>query len=84
MAMEASNALQQHVNRTQIGDEQISVDVQRLLERLCANNDDPSLRSSPTTDHRLDLMVQQPTVFASEATVMKRGSSSQPEEEREV
>ena len=39
MSMQTANPLQQHIDRAQIGDQQVGVDVQRLFQRLRAHND---------------------------------------------
>ena len=39
VAMQSANPLEQHVHGTQVGNEQVGIDVQTLLQRLCANDD---------------------------------------------
>ena len=57
MAVQPPDALQQQIHRAQIGQQQVKIDVKRLLEYLCAHDDQPiALRRSRVLAHPLEQM----------------------------
>ena len=72
MAMQSPDALQQHVSGAKVGDEQVGVDVQRLLQRLRAHHHQPAGGPSPPQSP-LNLLIQQLAVNSRETSVVQRG-----------
>ena len=70
MPVEASDALQQNVHGAKVGDEQVGVDVQGLLQRLGADHHPAAVIPFPS-DLFLNGGVQQPPVLCGEPAVVQ-------------
>ena len=70
MAVQAAQALEQHIHGTQVGDEQVGIDVQALLQCLRANNDAPLSVAPRFAELRFDRLVEQGTVLATVPAVV--------------
>src|SRR5438132_11349339 len=57
MAMQPTQSLQQYVRGTNVGDEEIGIDVEALFERLRAD-DDEAAGTSRTSHLRRDLCIE--------------------------
>ena len=67
--MQPAHALQENVHGTQVRDQQVGVNVQRLLERLRAYHDSAARRTT-LPQLGLNCRVQQPTVLGCETAVV--------------
>ncbi|MFG1395129.1 hypothetical protein V5F76_20025 [Xanthobacter agilis] len=70
MAMEAAEALEQDIDRREIGDQKVGVDVEALLQRLCAHEDHGAVRALPPNGV-LHGPVEKPPVAGAEATMVE-------------
>ena len=81
VSVQSSDPLEQDVDRAEIGDEQVCVDIERLLEGLCA--DDYAAAGFPVfAEGGLDAVVEEGAVFGREAAMVEGPARrrSQPEE----
>ena len=72
--VEPPDPLQQHVDRADVGEQQVGVDVERLFQRLRADHDRPAPRPVRLAEHALDGFVQAVPIFGREPAVMQRRS----------
>ena len=70
--MQPADPLQQHVDRTQVGEQEIGIDVQTLFQRLGADDDAAAGRAVMGRQCCLHRLVQQPSVLRRETAVMQR------------
>ena len=74
VAVQTPDALQQHIHRAQVGDQQVGVDVQRLLQGLGAD-DNQATGFAIAAQPRFNCVVQQEAVIRSETAMMQRGNA---------
>ena len=70
--VQSADSLQQNVHWTDIRDEKVGVDVERLFERLGADHHHAARQSVHLADRSFYGVVQQLAVFSGEAAVMQR------------
>lgn len=76
VAMQPPDPLQEDVDGAKIGNQEIGVDVQRLLKRLCPNDDDSPLWALPVwRKHIFHGFIQKSAVLGGEAAVVERGTA---------
>ena len=71
VAVEASDALEEHVDGAQVGYEQVGVDVERLLERL-GSDDDAASRLPALAEQLFYSLIKHCAVTGGESPVMER------------
>ena len=83
VALQATDALQQHVHRAEIGNQQVGVDVQRLLQCLRAHHD-AAAGLAVLAQQPLYCVIQQPAVANGEAAMMQRRDAMDAEQKTGV
>ena len=75
VTVQPPDALQQHVHRTQVRDQQVGVDVERLLERLRADDQRAPCARSVLPEGGFDRVVESVPVLGAEPAVVQRGDA---------
>ena len=70
--MQTSDPLQEDIHRTQIGNQYIGINVQRLFEGLSANDHPPIAWSVTFSQHKFDSVIKQPAILYGEPAVVQR------------
>ena len=83
MPVQAADALQEHIHRAQIGDQEVGVDVEALLERLGADDDESTRAGSIATEPHLHGLVEQQPVLEREPAMVESGHALDSEEQVE-
>jgi hypothetical protein len=81
MSVKAPEALEQYINRAEVGDEQIRINIKRLLQRLCTDQNGTT-RWSAQSHCSFNGSIQSLAILAREATMVQRASPRNAEEER--
>ena len=74
MAVNTSEPLQEHIHRAQIGEQNVRVNVERLFQSLCSD-DDQSPIAPPLAQFGFHGLVQQFAILGGEPAVMERGAT---------
>jgi hypothetical protein len=80
MPMEPTDALQEHVDRAKVGEQQINVHVQGLLYCLCRNQDATPI-GPLLTDAFLQRLVQRAPIDSGEAAMVRSNDALAREQE---
>jgi hypothetical protein len=73
LAMQTPQPLEQHVCRTEVSDNQVRINIERLLKRLCTDDDQATFGATLLmAEDAIDSLVEQRSIFASEPPVMQR------------
>jgi len=67
VTVQPPNALKQHVHRTQVGDQQIGIEIKALLHRLGGDDDRACASRRVLTEARLDSFVELASIVFDEA-----------------
>ena len=67
LTMQSPQPLEQHVCRTEISDNQVRINIERLLNRLCTDDDQATFGATLLmAEDTIDSLVEQRSIFASE------------------
>ena len=81
--MQPANPLQQHIRRAEVGQQQVGIDVQRLLQRLRADyHEAGGLTACAPAQPLFHRIVQQLAVGRRKPPVMQRGDAVDGEQQR--
>jgi hypothetical protein len=71
MPVQPAQSLKQNINRREIGQQQIRVDVKALFERLSADKNKAPANFGFSAEALLDGVIEEPAVFRGEAPMMR-------------